>query len=713
MLVSHQSVTQTCAHFEAPRIPAFIIKLPLSHHSNFCEQNPKMSLGKISNSLAAATIENSLSLFQFNFDFTFKKAAPPIEFHPVGQALSVNRRLNAENGAAHRTARKLGWLFEQIVPDTPRLLRAYGLRVCEILQIPGVNPAGSAADGPFREYVGADCTSLWAAATSGIPALGVHLLACMLARAWDAQTATAIWVELVKSRQADILEKLGQNHLVSETSVTAARQDFLRSELGDWDASARSWLAQADKARAVQRDQYLLIVKNISLSTGNNKDPYVNVISAWTLAMSTMEKHFEGISQQVSDGAALYAISAWHLYPNLAYFGSGAKGITFSDPLFEEQATMTLGLNEVATTKENRGTHWSLYLSHLRFYGDPFPVESVEDRARATISQFRVIVLGSVLESWQVPLQERLDAVKWIYDLWEYLKRTAPFDSAIMSLVSHTSWLAVLGQAAETIVSAQGTMLEQYEDYLSHGELWARHFLLYQDSLDPLSEQTVLGIRPYFGLCNPMIMQALQESLDIDAGIEYLRLIAKSMGLTEDGGIICYTEIRDGKGYYEYCTAIPHLNSSMELSHARWIKISQSPAELRGRHVGCQHTCHGVSSRVASIDEADLDHRIKMITARGEQCFHLDAGSLHDRKVFHGSQAKSSYLFWENPPPLFKSSNSTITGKHYYGEDVVESVLCSCLAPHITSPSDTEESGSQTMDVAFERYAGTIVDTGE
>jgi hypothetical protein len=52
-----------------------------------------MSLGKISNSLAAATIENSLSLFQFNFDFTFKKTAPPIEFHPVGQALSVNRRM--------------------------------------------------------------------------------------------------------------------------------------------------------------------------------------------------------------------------------------------------------------------------------------------------------------------------------------------------------------------------------------------------------------------------------------------------------------------------------------------------------------------------------------------------------------------------------------------------------------------------------------------
>lgn len=675
------------------------------------------TLGRITNSLAAATVENSLSLFQFNFDFTFQKTAPPVEFNPIGQALSVNRRFNAENGAAHRTARKLGWLFEQIVPDTPRLLKVYGLRVCEILAIPGVNPVGSAADGPFREYVGADCTSLWAAATSGISALGIHLLACMLARAWDAQTATAIWVELVKARQADILEKLGKNSMVSETSVTAARQDFLRSELSDWDASARSWLAQADKALAFQRDQYLLIVKNISLSTGYNKDPYINVIAAWTLAMSTMERHLEGISQQVSDGAALYAISAWHLYPNLVYFGDCAKTILFSDNLFEEQATMTLGLNEIATTKENRGTHWSLCLSHLKFYGDPVPVESVEDRTRATISQFRIIVLGSILESWRVPLEERLDAVKWIHDLWGYLKRTAPFGSATMSLSSHTSWLAVLGQAAETIVTAQGAMLEKCEDYLSHGELWAGNFLMYQDSLDPLLEETVLGIRPYFGLCNPMIMQALQEPLDIDAGITYLRLVARSMGLTEDGGIICYTEIRDGKAYYEYCSAVPHMDSTMKLRHCRWIKI-RSPAELRGRRLGCKHTCHQGSTLNRSMNDVDVNLRIDMITTRGEQCFSLGEGSLHNRTVFlnstvnhnFNSNVKASYLFWDKPPPLFGSPKNTTAGNHCFRDNVennISSNLCTCLAP------STDSYSSHTIDVLFEKFIGTVHGTGE
>jgi hypothetical protein len=150
----------------------------------------------------------------------------------------------------------------------------------------------------------------------------------------------------------------------------------------------------------------------------------------------------------------------------------------------------------------------------------------------------------------------------------------------------------------------------------------------------------------------------------------------------------------------------------MELSHARWIKLSPSPLELRGRHVGCPHTCHKLSSHIANIEDADLDFRIKMITARGEQCFQLDEGSLHTRKVFLSSKVKGSYLFWENSPPLFKSSNSSITRNHYYN-GVGDNVICSCLAPQMTSPCDTEEDDCQTMDVIFERYAGTFHDTGE
>ena len=72
------------------------------------------------------------------------------------------------------------------------------------MQTPEINPRSAPIHGPFEQFVGADGTTLWAAATSGIPAIGVYLLSCLLTRAWDAKEATALWVELVKQRQKEI-----------------------------------------------------------------------------------------------------------------------------------------------------------------------------------------------------------------------------------------------------------------------------------------------------------------------------------------------------------------------------------------------------------------------------------------------------------------------------------------------------------------------------
>jgi hypothetical protein len=652
-----------------------------------------MSIGKIWNSLASASVENSLSLVQLNFDFTFLKTDAPLEYRTIGQAMSNNRRFNAEKGASHRTAMKLGWLFGEVIPKTPELLKAYGRRVSEILQKPGINPTGSEADGPFREYVGADCTSLWAAATSGFPALGVHLLACMLARAWDAQTATAIWSELVEKRRLEIFNNVGQGS-VSIESQAAAQQEFLRKELEEWDASARAWLSQADRALAVQRDQYLLIVKNVSLSTGNTKDPYPNVLAAWTNAMTALENHLKGISQQISDGSVLYAISAWHLYPDLVHFGDGVKKVAFSDLLFTKPATMTLGLTEVATTQENRGTHWSLALSHLRSYGDPVSVESVEDRTRATISQFQVVILGSVLEAWRVGIHERLDAIRWIHELWTYLQRTAPITQAEMRSSGHTSWLAGLAEAADIVLSATGSDLEQYQDFLGHAEYWGTNFLLDDD-------QQIQALQPYFGLCNPMVMAALQEPLDVEAGIELLRQLAKNMGLRDQDAIICYSD--RSSEYHEYCTAVPHSDPLGGSSHARWIKLGTKSGPVNA-HEFCQHKCHKEETTQAS--EVDLDHRMNMIQARGEACYVLGEGSLHEETVPlpGGPQKKAQFLIWEHSVPLFRSDwtcNNSPTSIR------VADKPCTCLAiPEGLPPLDHE---ARTPDVTFTRYLGTRV----
>ena len=104
----------------------------------------------------------------------------PASYHGVGEVLSRKRKNIAENGSVHITARKLGALFEQLLPDTPRLLEAYGTRASDIAAKQASSSKYNESAGFFSSYAGLDGTSIWAAATSGSSAVSVHLLACML-----------------------------------------------------------------------------------------------------------------------------------------------------------------------------------------------------------------------------------------------------------------------------------------------------------------------------------------------------------------------------------------------------------------------------------------------------------------------------------------------------------------------------------------------------
>ena len=135
-----------------------------------------MSINKLLGALGAFQIENTLALAYISFDFSLFKVTAPPEYQPLGAALSDSRRSNAEDGIQHITARKLGALFQQDLPSTPNLVKAYGRRVSEISSNGKVNPKGTSTDGTFASHVGADGTTIWAAATSGQGAMAVHLL---------------------------------------------------------------------------------------------------------------------------------------------------------------------------------------------------------------------------------------------------------------------------------------------------------------------------------------------------------------------------------------------------------------------------------------------------------------------------------------------------------------------------------------------------------
>ena len=78
--------------------------------------------------LLSANNENTLALASLKFDFSLMKVEAPTELSGLGAALSTRRRTEAEDGPHHQTARRLTALFEQLVPSTPKVITAYGIR---------------------------------------------------------------------------------------------------------------------------------------------------------------------------------------------------------------------------------------------------------------------------------------------------------------------------------------------------------------------------------------------------------------------------------------------------------------------------------------------------------------------------------------------------------------------------------------------------------
>ena len=151
-----------------------------------------MSIRRLTSTLAQVTNEVTLAAANLNFDFSLVKPASPQEFGSTGSQLSAARKDEAENGSCHVTARKLGALFQEVIPATPTLIRTYGLRASGISNDSRINPKIGANDHLSASQVGLDGSGIWAAATSGDAAIGVHLLACMLARIWRPLEATSI-----------------------------------------------------------------------------------------------------------------------------------------------------------------------------------------------------------------------------------------------------------------------------------------------------------------------------------------------------------------------------------------------------------------------------------------------------------------------------------------------------------------------------------------
>ncbi len=208
--------------------------------------------------------------------------------------LSKQRKADAESGSTHITARRLGALFEGVCAPTPNLLKAYGSRVSETAQ--HSKTAHGPETGIFSAQSGVDGTSIWAAATSSATALKVQLLACLLARAWPADEATSVWVEMVKERREEIKAQFETEGALPYSTMAAATQtDISRTQLAEWDASVRAWLRTADRINDKNQAQLMQLIDKLNITIDLDMAVYTSVMAVWKSALRSMEQIVSGM----------------------------------------------------------------------------------------------------------------------------------------------------------------------------------------------------------------------------------------------------------------------------------------------------------------------------------------------------------------------------------------------------------------------------------
>ncbi|KAK3379613.1 hypothetical protein B0T24DRAFT_675376 [Lasiosphaeria ovina] len=486
------------------------------------------SFGKLTNAFLQASQETTVAFANLNFDFSLIKYEAPKEFQGLGEALSTRRRAAAENGSVHVTARKLGALFGNATPAVPNLIRAYGLRASEVAKLPAVNPGETAPRGLFADHVGADGTSIWAAATSGTTSVTVHLLACLLARIWRREEAVPIWCELVEQRKA-LLQSMQpeSDNAVRMSDLTASRIDISRSQLDEWDASARAWLQTADEAKRREQTQYRLLVDNISLAVSNKTTVHDAIIEAWTSAMKALDSLIQGAPHRIDSGAVLLGLSAWHLYPDIVLAGTG-QYVRQGDPLISSGGIITLGLSN--RDDSGRGIFWSLPLSLTRYYGDPIVAtrHTGVKESQVTFDDLTFVVLGSIIGGWRASDLELDVCLDLIHTIANSQQEVSQF---IRLNVNDEHWLNTLSAAAIEFSRSQDVTRLQLTKLINFGQRRCAAFLS-NDKDRPA---------PVFGLTK---LGALLEAFESDNSGMTISLLRKWAAMILSPQVLPFCTIR-------------------------------------------------------------------------------------------------------------------------------------------------------------------------
>ncbi|KAM5354121.1 hypothetical protein ACJ41O_000771 [Fusarium nematophilum] len=505
------------------------------------------SIGKICPSAISIPNELTVAAAAFNIDFSLLKIEAPKAFHGVRDALSVQRRDEAEGRQPHITARRLGALFEAKIPPVTNLIEAPGI-------VAGQMPA----------YLGRRQTQM--GQTSGSGALAVHLLSCLLARIWKSHEAISLWVELAERRKQEILSNLKDGSPTELAGAMAAQQIITQDHLAAWDASARSWLHTADSAKRRQQTQLNLIINNVGIAVNSRHEPYESVMEAWVSAMKAMERLVQGVPQRVNDGAILLAISSWHLYPNMQVLLGETRAVDQNDKLMRG-AVITISEQSSDPNPPRGGVFWSLPLSRMRFYNPPElrNAHVASDTSRVTMNEFWIVVLGAIVGPWihyGLSIDEACEFINFLAKRVDATGTGAP-----------VPWLAFMSKAATQYLTSSGLEQQQAMQLFGLGRRRCKHFF----SPDNIKFPAL------FGLTNVAVLRSVVQRSRSSPGagfkerIQVLHKIAQSLDCPNEDLIIRY--LTEPPPHYETMTF------EFLLGGLRSVALfKQKGADVRRRH---------------------------------------------------------------------------------------------------------------------------------
>ncbi|KAI3325817.1 hypothetical protein HD806DRAFT_521311 [Xylariaceae sp. AK1471] len=381
-----------------------------------------------------------------------------------------------------------------------------------------------------------------------------------------------------------VARRLGALFKDKNETLLAITGETSRSDLSDWDASARAWLRVADQVMTKQQTQAKLIIDNLDIPVNSKPDTYDSVIDAWASSMRQMEKLLCGIPLQVHRGDILLGLLSWHLYPDMKCLLKVERTIRQNDPLLTDRGIITLSLEpSPRVANDCQSVYWALPLAHLRYYGR-LPVTRLRsmrttDRDRITVDEMLWAMVSSYILAWADNSISMKIILEFVSNIAIELHYALGYDSCTSNgkrtwlssyaCPSNPSWLTMISRVCL-----------QYKDRLQEERV---------RKLQALGRRFHPSFKtPFEGILN--VETYLRAGRFIEDKIKLLReitpLIAtsdKTVECNEYEFIISYkysypAASNDGNTNqslktFEYATAFPELSNSdtVERSHKRWI----------------------------------------------------------------------------------------------------------------------------------------------